>query len=156
MNQLNNVNVNHSIWKFLKIIVGRTKCSRRLGVWDPGLDTIFLCCPKCQINAVGLSLYMVGLALLAEMHATFDIIYNNMFYVFAIFFWKCVSCILSQCINREISFAFFNVSSARIFPCIISPYSIVRIRTDDAWKNAKLVYLIINCDRFSCCHLCGL
>jgi len=26
----------------------------------------------------------------------------------------------------------------------------------DALKNAKLVSLLINCDRFTCCRLCGL
>jgi len=29
-------------------------------------------------------------------------------------------------------------------------------RSDHALKNAKLVLLLINCDRFSCRHLCGL
>jgi len=29
-------------------------------------------------------------------------------------------------------------------------------KTDDALKNTKLVPLLIKCDRFSCCHPCGL
>jgi len=55
--------------------------------------------------------------------------------------------------NHSPCFLLFLFSSDNI-----SPVSFVLrfYRIDDALQTAKLVYLFINCNRFTCRHLCGL